>query len=65
MPTLTITSPTQRATAVGAIACGVVEAAQATALAHDRWHGAMVWPVLAGAAGAVLGSGVLLRRART
>jgi Cu-Zn family superoxide dismutase len=48
----------------GRIACGVVEAAQATRL-PTTGGGTMVWPVLVGAAGALLGSGVLLRRART
>ncbi len=47
----------------GRIACGVVEAAPATHL-PTTGGGAAVWPWLAGAAGAVLGSGVLLRRRR-
>lgn len=47
----------------GRIACGVVEAAQATRLPATGGS-AVVWRVLVGAAGALLGSGVLLRRAR-
>jgi Cu-Zn family superoxide dismutase len=48
----------------GRIACGVVEAAQAPRLPATGGNGAVVWPWLAGVAGAVLGSGVLLRRTR-
>jgi len=46
----------------GRIACGVVSPTEATRL-PTTGGGAMVWPVLVGAACALLGSGVLLRRA--
>ncbi len=48
----------------GRIACGVVEAAQAPRLPTTGGGDVVVWPWLAGVAGAVLGSGVLLRRTR-
>lgn len=48
----------------GRIACGVVSPAQATRLPNTGGGGAAVWRLLAGTACALLGSSVLLRRAR-